>query len=67
MDNKKLVIGGLIALGVAVVVGAGFWMHKNCPCCKVLKQYFDFVQKGEKKPEEKKAEAPNTEVPSKSA
>jgi len=32
MDQKKLVIGGCIALGVAVLAGLGFLCYKHCHC-----------------------------------
>ena len=36
MDSKKVIIGGAIALGVAVIAGLGFYLYKHgCVCCKV--------------------------------
>ncbi len=32
MENKKLIIGGAIALGVAAIAGLGYFVYTHCIC-----------------------------------
>eukprot|EP00831_Metopus_contortus_P081104 TRINITY_DN8452_c0_g1_i8.p1 TRINITY_DN8452_c0_g1~~TRINITY_DN8452_c0_g1_i8.p1 ORF type:complete len:151 (-),score=37.34 TRINITY_DN8452_c0_g1_i8:195-647(-) len=34
METKKLIIGGAVALGLAALGVAGYFLHKKCGCCK---------------------------------